>query len=154
MRFSIVASLSLLAAAGAIAAPLSKQAALKIMHERHEGMEAVGKANKVLRRELTADSPNIATVRGAAAQMASLSGKASKWFPKGTGPEAGKTGAKGEIWNQPTDFAAKLRDFQGAAKALNQAASKGDAGAAKGAYASLGKTCKACHDSYRSEMHH
>jgi cytochrome c556 len=154
MRLSIVASLSLLIAAGAIAAPLSKQAALKIMHERHEGMEAVGKANKVLRRELTGDKPNIAQVRKAAAQMSVLAGKSSKWFVDGTGPEVGKTGAKSEIWKQKADFNARLRDFQGAAKSLRLAAAKGDAGAAKAGYARLGKTCKACHDSYRSDMHH
>jgi cytochrome c556 len=154
MRLSILASLSVLAAAGVIAAPLSKQAALKIMHERHEGMEAIGKANKVLRRELTADAPNIAAVRAAAAQMSSLAGKSSKWFPHGTGPEVGKTGAKPEIWKHQADFKARLRDFQGAAKALHQAAAKGDGAAAKAGYANLGKTCKACHDSYRTDMHH
>jgi hypothetical protein len=69
MRLSLVASLTLLAAAGALAAPLSKQAALKIMHERHEGMETVGKTNKVLRREVTADSPSIPELRSAAGTM-------------------------------------------------------------------------------------
>ncbi len=154
MRLSILASLTLLAAAGAIAAPLSKQAALKVMHERHEGMEAIGKANKVLRRELSADTPNIAEVRKAARTMAGLAAQSSKWFPPGTGPDVGKTGAKPEIWKQNADFNARLRDFQGAAKALQQAAAKGDGRAAKTSYASLGKTCKACHDSYRSDMHH
>ncbi len=154
MRFSIVASLTLLAAAGAIAAPLSKDAALKIMHQRHEGMEAVGKANKVLRREITADSPDLTAVRGAAGDLAKLAGQSSKWFPKGTGPELGKTGAKPEIWQKPADFSAKLHDFQGAAKLFNAAAASGDMNAIKGRYADLGKTCKACHDTYRSEMHH
>jgi len=123
------------------------------MHERHEGMEAVGKANKVLRREITADAPNIAEIRRSAGSMAKLAGQSSKWFPKGTGPEVGKTGAKPEIWQKPADFTARLRDFQGAAKLLNAAAT-GDMNAVKARYADLGKTCKACHDSYRSEMHH
>lgn len=154
MRLSIVASLTLLAAAGAIAAPLSKTAALKIMHERHEGMEAVGKANKVLRREATAASPNLAAVRTAAGKITKLAGQSAKWFPSGTGPDVGKTGAKPEIWQKPADFSARMRDFQGAAKALNAAAAKGDVAGIKARYADLGKTCKACHDTYRSEMHH
>ena len=154
MRLSLVASLSLLLAAGALAAPLSKQAALRIMHERHEGMEAVGKANKLLRREVTADKPDLAAVRMAAAQISSLAAKSAKWFPNGTGPEVGKTGAKPEIWKNPKDFAAKTRDFQAASKALHQAAVRGDAGAMKAAYGNLGKTCKACHDTYRTDMHH
>ena len=154
MRSSIVASLTLLSAAGAFAAPLSKDAALKIMHARHEGMEAVGKANKVLRRELTADAPNLAAVRGAAGDMAKLAGQASKWFPKGTGPEVGKTGAKPEIWQKPADFNARLNDFRGAAKLFNAAAASGDINAVKARYGDLGKTCKACHETFRSEMKH
>lgn len=154
MRLSILASLTLLAAAGAIAAPLSKPAALKVMHERHEGMEAIGKANKVLRREVTADKANIAEVRKAARTMAGLAAQSSKWFPEGTGPDLGKTGAKPEIWKQKADFNARLRDFQGAAKTLDAAARSGNFARVKAGYASLGKTCKACHDSYRSDMHH
>jgi cytochrome c556 len=154
MRLSILASLTLLAAAGAIATPLSKEAALRIMHQRHEGMEAVGKANKILRREVTAGSPDLAAVRGAAGSIAKLSGQSAKWFPKGTGPEVGKTGAKPEIWQKHADFLARMRDFQNAAKALNAAAAKGDISAVKARYGDLGKTCKACHDTYRSDMHH
>ncbi len=154
MRFVIAVSAIALIASVAVAKPLSNEAALKIMHERHEGMEAIGKANKILRRELTADAPNIAEVRGAANTIGNLAGKASKWFPQGTGPELGKTGAKPDIWQHQADFNAKLRDFQGAAKTLRVAAARADAGAIKGAYADLGKTCKACHDSYRMDMHH
>ena len=56
-RTAFITALSLgLFAAVAVSAPLTKQRALAIMHERHEGMEDVGKNNKVLRRELTANS--------------------------------------------------------------------------------------------------
>jgi cytochrome c556 len=154
MKSLVAFSALALLATVAVARPLSKDAALKVMHERHEGMEAIGKANKVLRRELTADAPNIAEVRGAANTIGNLAGKASKWFPEGTGPDVGKTGAKPEIWKQPADFNARLRDFQGAARTLQLAAAKGDGAGAKAGYASLGKTCKACHDDYRTDMHH
>ena len=153
MRLSVVASLTLLAATAAVAAPLSKQAAARIMHERHEGMEAVGKANKLLRREITSDSPDIGAIRASARGIAALAAKSGKWFPKGTGPEMGKTGAKPEIWQKPADFAAKTRDFQAASKALHQAAVRGDMAAIKASYGKLGGTCKACHEPYRSEMH-
>ena len=72
---------------------------------------------------------------------------------EGTGPEMGKTGAKPEIWQKPADFAAKVRDFQAASNALRQAAASGNMAAVKASYGKLGGTCKACHDSYRSEMH-
>jgi cytochrome c556 len=148
-----VALLSVIAVVLIAAAP-SRDQLLKIMHERHEGMETIGDANKVLRRELAASSPNLGAVRSSAAGIASLSRKASGWFPKGTGPELGKTGAKPEIWQNWPDFTAKLRNFQGAAKAFDAAAKSGNLSAIKARYADLGGTCKACHDKYRSEMHH
>ena len=128
--------------------------AANIMHERHEGMETIGKANKAIRRELDGGSPDLAAVRAGAAQIADLSRKASGWFPAGTGPDVGKTGAKPEIWQEPKDFAAKLTAFQKAAQGFNQAAASGDVNAIKAKFADLGGACKACHDKYRSEMHH
>jgi cytochrome c556 len=148
-----IAVLSVIAV-GLIAAAPSRDQALKIMHDRHEGMEMIGKANKVLHRELAGSSPNLAAVRSSAAAIANLSRKASGWFPKGTGPELGKTGAKPEIWQNWPDFTAKLHNFQAAAKMFNAAAASGDVNAIKARYADLGGTCKACHDKYRSEMHH
>jgi cytochrome c556 len=148
-----VALLSVIAI-GLIAAAPSRDRALKIMHERHEGMETIGDANKVLRRELAGSSPNLGAVRSSAAGIANLSRKASGWFPKGTGPELGKTGAKPEIWQNWPDFTGKLHNFQGAAKAFDAAAKSGNLNTIKARYADLGGTCKACHDKYRAEMHH
>ena len=64
---------------------------LAIMHERHEGMETIGKTNKAIYRELGGGSPDLGTVRSGAAKIADLSRKASGWFPKGSGPELGCT---------------------------------------------------------------
>jgi cytochrome c556 len=136
------------------ARPLTKAQAVKVMHDRHEGMEDIGKNNKVLRRELTAAAPDLGAMRAAAAAIARHSSEASAWFPAGTGPEAGNTGAKPEIWQKPQDFTSKLHNFQVAAQAFNAAARGGDVAAIKARYADLGGTCKACHDSYRSEMKH
>lgn len=133
---------------------LSLGDATKIMHERHEGMESIGKAAKALNRELGGSSPDQAVVRTSAAQIADLSRHASNWFPAGTGPEVGKTGAKPEIWQSPQDFAAKLGAFQKAALIFDDAARGNDMGAVKLRFAELGRTCKACHDKYRSEMKH
>ena len=155
MRGMIIAA-ALLGTLGAatIAAPLTKGKALAIMHERHEGMEKIGDTNKLLRREITSSSPFVPAVRSGAATIATLSVRANRWFPKGTGPETGKTGAKPEIWRKPRDFTAKLRGFQAAARAFDAAAKSGNMAAIKARYADLGGSCKACHDSYRSEMKH
>ena len=136
--------------------PVTGDQAKDLMHERHEGMETIGKTGKAINRQLTGSSPNLAAVHAGAAQIADLSRQASRWFPAGTGPEVGKTGAKPEIW-QPqnqADFAAKLHNFQVAAAAFNAAAASGDLSLIKARFDSLEGTCKACHDKYRMDMHH
>ena len=156
MRIASLLIVALAMIAPAAPAQVNGPQAAAIMHERHEGMETIGKDFKALHREFDSASPNLALVRTAAGQIAGLSRQASGWFPEGTGPEVGKTGAKPEIW-QPqnkTDFAAKLGAFQRAAAAFSATTTRNDVGAMKARYADLGGTCKACHDKYRSEMHH
>jgi cytochrome c556 len=142
------------AAASNLQARLSLGDAAKIMHERHEGMETIGKNFKALHRELGGASPDLGVVRGSSRKINQLAFEASHWFPVGTGPEIGKTGAKPQIWQNPKDFAAKLSAFQKAARTFDAAASGNDLSGVKARFADLGGTCKACHDKYRSEMHH
>ena len=136
------------------AKPVSGDQAKKVMHERHEGMEATGKAAKGLKRELDKGSPDLAAVRASAAQLANLAQKSLGWFPAGTGPNVGKTGAKPEIWQNPQDFVVKMRDFQAEARAFDAAARSSDLALIRAQSGDLGQTCKACHDKYRSDMHH
>ena len=144
-------------AAIAAASPLGKAVsgarAKKLMHDRHEGMEEIGDAFKVISREVKAERPDAAKLRANAAIVARLAPQVSGWFPPGTGPDVGKTRAKPEIWNRPRDFAARTRTFQQAARAFNAAAQRGDIAAIRTAHADLGKSCKACHDPYREPEH-
>jgi cytochrome c556 len=133
--------------------PVKGPEAARIMHARHEGMETLGDATKAIHRAL-AGATDLATVRSNAATVSRLSQQASEWFPLGTGPEAGKTGAKPEIWQNSEDFASKLRNFQAAAQAFSAAVSSRDTAAINARFAQLGGTCKACHDKYRAEQHH
>jgi cytochrome c556 len=137
-----------------LAVPLPKDRALAVMHDRHEGMEAIGNSFKDIHRALTAGSPDLPTVRSNAAKIAQLSQQASGWFPAGTGPDVGKTRAKADIWQNAEDFAAKLRNFQAAARAFNGAASGNDVRAINASFNQLGGACKACHDKYRAEEQH
>ena len=136
------------------AAPATKDEALKIMHERHEGMEGMGKAAKAIGRELKSGSANLETIRKSAKSITDFAPHVLPLFPPGTGPDIAKTGAKPAIWQNPQDFAAKTVDFQRAAQAFGGAVSGSDLNAIKASFGDLGKTCKACHDKYRSEMHH
>jgi cytochrome c556 len=136
-----------------LAVPLSRDRALQIMKTRHDGMEAIGDAFKAIHRAL-GGTPDVPTVRTNAAKIAQLSQKASGWFPAGTGPDVAKTRAKPEVWQTPDDFAAKLRGFQGAARAFNAAAAGNDVAAMNARFNDLGGACKACHDKYRAEEQH
>ena len=140
--------------AAPLGTPVSGDEAKTVMHDRHEGMEHIGKAAKTIGRELKADTPNIKTIQDAAATIADLASKTGGWFRPGTGPDVAKTGAKPAIWENAADVATKDRDFQRAAQAFNAAAASGDLTKIKGSFADLGKTCKACHDKYRAEMKH
>jgi cytochrome c556 len=154
MRIVLIAAAAGLAATTVVAAPLAKDQLRSIMHERHEGMETIGKANRAIFRELQGSSPDLTVVRLSASKINQLSYKASNWFPGGTGPELGKTGAKPEIWQDPRDFSVKLHNFQVAALRFNSAAADNDVTAIKARFADLGGACKACHDKYRTDMHH
>jgi cytochrome c556 len=135
-----------------LAVPVPRDRALQIMHVRHEGMEAIGDANKAINRALK--SSDLPTVRANAGKIAQLSQQASTWFPAGTGPDVGKTRAKPDIWQSADDFAAKLRAFQTAARALQLAAAGNNVAAMNARFADLGGACKACHDKYRAEEQH
>ena len=90
----------------------------------------------------------------AALTIDELAAKSAHWFPAGTGQDVlHKTRARPPIWQKPEDFAAKDRGFQEAAKAFNAAAQAGDLSQINARFDTLGKTCKACHDTYRAEKH-
>ena len=134
--------------------PMPRNAAMQRMHERHAGMEQIGKSFKLAGRSLKSGAPDLAVVRSSASTITRLAARTSSWFPAGTGPNVGKTGAKPEIWQKPADFIAKDAALRQAAAAFDAAAKSGDMAAIQARFGDLGKTCKACHDSYRNEMHH
>ncbi|HET9810439.1 MAG TPA: cytochrome c [Sphingomicrobium sp.] len=141
-------------AAAPLGTAVAGEEAKAVMHERHEGMEKIGKSAKTISRQLKSSSPDLAAIRAAAATIAELAPKTPGWFRPGTGPDVGKTGAKPEIWQSSADVAEKDLAFRQAAKAFDAAAASGDVTRIKASWSELGKTCKACHDKYRKEMHH
>ena len=142
------------ATAAAAANPLGKAVsgaqAKKVMHDRHEGMEDIGDAMKLVSGELRKDSPDLAKVRSGAATFARYAPQVKGWYPPGTGPDVGKTRAKPEIWKKPADFRAKSIAFEQAVTKFSAAARGTDLAAIRAAHAELGKSCKACHDPYRT----
>jgi cytochrome c556 len=137
------------AALAAADTPLEREAALKLMQERHEGYEKIGKAMRAAKQAI--DQGNAAGVKAPADQIATLAPQAIGWFPAGTGPDIGKTEAKAEIWQQRAEFDRGMTQFNEAAKAFQVAAAGGDLNAIKEAHANLGKTCGSCHDRFRQK---
>jgi cytochrome c556 len=122
-----------------------------LMHERHEGMEKVGKLTKQLARAVKADPLDARTARANAEAMDALAQRSATWFRAGTGPESGKTDARAEIWQKPQDFSIKMTQWQVAARNLRTAARSADPAATRAAFSELGKTCKSCHTTYRKD---
>jgi len=132
---------------------LSLGDAAKIMHDRHEAMEGLGKAMKDLHRELDSGKPDINVIRAQTATMASTAAKIPSFFPAGTGPDVGKTRAKPEIWTQKDLFSRKAKDFLAASQAIDAAARTGDANKVMALHDNVDKACKACHDPFRAPEH-
>lgn len=120
-----------------------------VMHARHEHYEEMGKAMKGIGNELKAGSPSVETIQRHAALIAGYGPQVLSWFPEGSGPEAGRTRAKAEIWSDGETFRQRAEAFRAEAAEFQQAAQGGDIAAIRAAQAELGDTCKNCHDKFR-----
>jgi len=117
---------------------------------RHEHYEDLGKAFKAVRDQMNASSPDFAGLQKNAEIINEASVNQQQWFPKGTGPEAGKTRALPEIWSKPTDFEAAQKMLSDRAPKLLAAVKSKDVDAVKAAFKETGGACKNCHDNFRS----
>ena len=120
---------------------------------RHDHYEKLGKAFKAVRDQTSTDSPDFAVLLQNAETVNEASVNQQQWFPKGTGPEAGKTRALPEIWTKPADFEAAQKMFSDRAPKLLAAAKAKDVDAVKAAFKDLGGACKNCHDAFRAPEH-
>ena len=121
-----------------------------VMKARHDHYEEMGDAMKAIGRELKASSPSAATIQGHAAVIARYAPQILTWFPEGSGPEAGRTRAKAEIWSDPDTFRQRAKAFEAEAARFNQIAQGGDIEAIRQAVPELSSACKNCHDRFRT----
>jgi cytochrome c556 len=127
--------------------------ARELQKARHDHYHELGDAFKVVRDQTRSDQPNLAKIKTAAKVVHDGSIDQQKWFPAGTGPEAGKTQSLAEIWSKPEEFKAAMKLFSESAPKLYAAANGGDIAAVKTAFGEVGKTCKNCHEKFRAEEH-
>jgi cytochrome c556 len=124
--------------------------AAEVVKARQKGLKALGAAFKAIRDELKGESPDAAKIREASADITQAAGAIDKWFPAGTGSDSGvKTDAKPEVWTDPAGFATAREAFVREANKWAQLGNSTDASAWKEGAASLGQSCKGCHDKYR-----
>ena len=122
----------------------------EVVKARQKGLKALGAAFKTIRDELKGGSPDAAKIREASADIVQAAGAIDKWFPAGTGPDSGvKTDAKPEVWTDSGGFATAREAFVREANKWAQLGNSTDASAWKEGAASLGRSCKGCHDKYR-----
>lgn len=121
-----------------------------VISARQGFYKQIGKSTKALFDEQRASTPSLDTIRQNAAIIAKLAPQVPRWFPKGTGPEAGvKTDALPAIWEKPAEFRKAAADFATAANGLSIAAKGTDMAAITAATRALGGACKGCHDQFK-----
>lgn len=154
-RLAAVASIAVSAAVLAPVNGLVADATTKdLMEARHDHYHALGDAFKTVRDESRSRSPDWDALKAAAKAVSDASINQARWFPAGTGPEAGKTRALPEIWTKPDDFTAAQKLFSEAAPKLLAAANSGEKSAVATQFGQVGRTCKNCHDNFRSPDDH
>ena len=125
----------------------------QVITSRQSNLKDMGGSFKVINDQLKKDSPNMSEVRTAANDVKQFSNDLAKWFPKGSGPEAGvKTRAKADIWAKNKDFVSAAQKFQVEAGKLAAAAAGSDIDALKAQAKATGATCGGCHDPFREKQ--
>lgn len=114
---------------------------------RQATMKAVGGHMAAMAANVKGEVKHADHLKMHAAAMAGLAKAAPDVFMKGS--EGGK--AKADVWSKPEDFKKAMAAFQTAAANLEKASMGDDKKAFGAAFGALGKTCKGCHDSFKSE---
>jgi cytochrome c556 len=140
----------LVAAAAALLTMPTMAAAPGTIKARQDNFKAMGRSMKMIGDELKKDAPAFAVIRREAAALEKAGARIGKYFPKGSGPEAGvKTEALPAIWQKPADFRAATANLNHATKGLRTAAAGTDASKVRTAVGATFGTCKACHEKFR-----
>jgi cytochrome c556 len=143
-RISVIA-----AAAAFVSVAVYAATPAEIQKQRHEHYEELGDAFKAVRDNSRGD-PDFAALEKAVATIQKATVDQAQWFPKGTGPEAGKTRALPDIWSKPAEFTAAQKMFSDRTPALVAAVKAKDAEAVGKAFKDVGGACKNCHDTFRA----
>ena len=152
-RITKLGAVALATAIGFAAVATMVQAADPIT-ERREAMKGNGAAMKAI-NEVLKNGGAAADLEKHANQLNDTAMKIGTLFPAGTdqphGKDPGQTMAKPEIWQNPDDFAAEVKEFQEEAAMFKTAVAGGDMGVISAEFEKLGGVCGDCHKQFRAK---
>ena len=149
----------ILLTAAAIAAIVTAAAAQSagpadLIRARQAHYKQMGAAMKGMYDQLHATPPSIDAIRQESRVILTFAPQLLRWFPRGTGPEAGvRTRALPVIWTDNQNFTRAGASLLVAARALDAAAQRGDMDAIRPAVSQVAHACGNCHDTYRAPEH-
>jgi cytochrome c556 len=133
---------------GAAAFAPAVHAAEDSLKVRKDGFEATKKSFVAIKKILE-DGGDLAGAAPSAQSINAFAKQVPALFPAGS--DKGETKAKAAIWSNEADFGVKAQAFEAETAKLVQAVASGDKSAVQKQFGAVGGTCKACHDTYRSE---
>lgn len=147
LALTAVAVAAILATA-AIAAPADT------IRMRQGNYKQIAAAMKGIGEQLRSSEPSLPAIRAGSRTILGFAPQVLRWFPRGTGPEAGvRTRARPEIWSDHAGFRRAGARLLVAARNLDAAARSGDLDAIRAAAPELAHACSNCHDDYRAPEH-
>lgn len=130
------------------------QADTAAIDARRDAMKSLGGAMKAISDIVKANGP-VADLAPHAAKISEVAQKTPDLFPAGSdqpqGKDPGQTMAMAEIWQNPDDFAAKVKALQDEAAMFDTAVAGGDMAAVTAQLDKLGGACGGCHKLYRGK---
>lgn len=121
---------------------------------RQGNYKQIAAAMKGINEQLKSSSPSLPAIRAGSRTILGFAPQVLRWFPRGTGPEAGvRTRARPEIWSDHAGFRRAGARLLVAARNLDAAARSGDLAAIRAAAPQLSHACSNCHDDFRAPEH-
>jgi cytochrome c556 len=150
--------LTLSALAGIVTASTAQVAVsgspAEVIRARQANYKQMGAAMKGINDQLHGGAPSLPVIRRGSRLIAASALQLLRWFPPGTGREAGvRTRARPEIWSDGVGFRRAGAGLLIAARTLDAAAQRGDLDAIRAAVPQVAHACGACHDDYRAPEH-
>ena len=138
-----------IALATSCAAVAAAPAGSSAIAARKANFKEIGGSFKAINDEIKSGAPDLNSLRPSARDLASRATASLKHFPKGSGPQAGKTRAKAILWTQYAEFTQLQKQLVAQTAALSAAAAGGKVAELAAASKLVGATCKSCHDKFR-----